>query len=205
MITNETVTANFIKDTGGSLRRPSIKKHDGRVLESRENTSKGGTLNMTDTNIVLGDNGQDKQYRSILSFSTKTLPDNAVITKVYLYVYHQDVIGGGNPINIFQGFIVDIRKGFFGSVPRLQKSDFQANANKSYALKPVFKNGRYKFNLTKAKDFINKTSTNRGVTQIRLRFKLDDNDNNAANYLRLFSGDGPQALRPKLVIKYYVP
>jgi hypothetical protein len=184
----------------------SIAAQDGWLLESGEKTNKGGTLDKAATTFFLGDNAQKKQYRSILSFSTKDLPDNAVITKVILKVRKQGIVGGGNPVNIFQGFMVDVRKGFFGSAAGLQLTDFQANANKSYGpFKPALANGWYAINLTPAKVHINKLATNGGVTQIRLRFKLDDNNNAIANYLKLFSGNAPAASRPQLIIEYHVP
>jgi hypothetical protein len=45
-----------------------------------------------------------------------------------------------------------------------------------------------------------------GLTQMRLRFKLDDNNNAVANILSLFSGNATAAAsRPELIITYYVP
>jgi basic membrane lipoprotein Med (substrate-binding protein (PBP1-ABC) superfamily) len=179
---------------------------DGWTLESSETSNKGSTMNNTATTFYLGDNAQKKQYRSVLSFSTKGLPDNAVITKVTLKVKKQGILGGGNPVNIFQGFMVDVRKGFFGSAAGLQVSDFQANANKSYGpFKPALSNGWYTLNLTPAKAYINKLATGSGVTQVRLRFKLDDNNNAVANDLSLYSGNAPIASRPQLIIEYYIP
>jgi hypothetical protein len=43
------------------------------------------------------------------------------------------------------------------------------------------------------------------LTQIRLRFKLDDNNNNVANFLSLYSGNAGAANRPQLIVEYYVP
>ena len=48
-------------------------------------------------------------------------------------------------------------------------------------------------------------ATGSGLTQIRLRFKLDDNNDAINNYLSLYSGNAPLAYRPQLVIEYYVP
>jgi hypothetical protein len=193
-----------VKSTTSSLK--SIASQDGWCLESAENSNKGGICNNTDTILIVGDNAQKRQYRSILSFSTRGLPDNAEITKVTLKVKKQSIIGGGNPINIFQGFMVDVKKGFFGSAAGLQVSDFQATAKKSYGpFKPALSNGWYAINLTPAKVFINRLGTNGGLTQLRLRFKLDDNNNAVANYLSLYSGNAPAASRPQLVIEYYVP
>jgi uroporphyrinogen-III synthase len=45
-----------------------------------------------------------------------------------------------------------------------------------------------------------------GQTQLRLRFQLDDNDNNVADYLAFYSSNTTTAaFRPTLQILYYVP
>jgi hypothetical protein len=184
----------------------SIGAKDGWGLESSETSAVGGTLNGDSPTFRLGDNEARKQYRGILSFdSGPALPDTAVITKVTLMVKQQSVVGGGNPVNFFQGFVVDIRKGAFGT-SALQVSDFQANANKSYGpTKLSAVGGWYSFNLTSAKPYINKLATGGGLTQIRLRFNLDDNNNAVANFLSLFSGNAGMASRPQLIVEYYVP
>jgi hypothetical protein len=178
---------------------------DGWVLESSEMSNVGVSVNNTG-NIYLGDDTAKKQYRGILSFNTgAVLPDNAVITGVTLKVKKQAIIGGGNPVATFQGFMVDIKNGFFGTTA-LQTSDFQAAANKSYGpFNTALTGGWYSINLTSAKTYVNKLATGSGLTQIRLRFKLDDNNNTIANYLTLYSGNAPAASRPQLIITYYVP
>jgi hypothetical protein len=183
----------------------SVAAQDGWLLESGETSNKGKTLNKTASTFFLGDDAQKKQYRSILSFTTKDLPDNAFITKVTLKVKRQGVVGGGNPVNTFQGFLVDIKKGFFGSAAGLQAGDFQANGQSYGPFKPALSAGWYSIDLTPAKAYINKLNTNGGVTQVRLRFKLDDNNNAKANYLSLYSGNATTASRPQLIIEYYVP
>jgi len=56
--------------------------------------------------------------------------------------------------------------------------------------------------LNTAYPYINKM----GTTQFRLRFKLDDDNDNVADYIRFFSGNyGIATDRPVLVIQYYVP
>jgi hypothetical protein len=140
-----------------------------------------------------------------LSFNTASLPDTAVITKVTLNVKKQSLTGGGNPVTTFQGFMADIKTGTFGAAA-LQTSDFQAKASKTYGpFKPALVGGWYSLDLTNGKGYINKLPALSGLTQIRLRFKLDDNNNTAANYLSLFSGNAPVASRPQLVIEYTVP
>lgn len=183
----------------------STGTQDGWVLESGEKTNKGGTMNTSATSLRLGDDAVKKQYRTVLSFSTKGLPDNAVINKVTLKLKKQGITGGGNPVTTFQGFIVDIKKGTFGAAS-LQTADFQTAANKSVGpFKPALVGSWYSINLTSAAAQINKLATNSGITQIRLRFKLDDNNNTVANYLSLYSGNAPTASRPQLIVEYYVP
>ena len=123
-----------------------------------------------------------------------------------LKVKQQAIIGGGNPVTMFQGFILDMKNGFFSTLAALQPLDFQAAASKTLGpVSPSVVSGFYNFNLINGKDYINKLATNGGLTQIRLRFKLDDNNNVVANYLSLYSGNATAANRPQLIIQYYVP
>ncbi|NOG76500.1 MAG: DNRLRE domain-containing protein [Chloroflexi bacterium] len=183
----------------------SAGAQDGWVLESGENTNKGGTLDANATTFRLGDDAARKQYRAILSFNTSGLPDNAVITKVTLKVKRQGVTGGGNPVNTFQGFLADVKKGAFGT-SALQITDYQTAANMTLGPdSPTPISGWYTLDLTSTGNFVNKLASNGGLTQIRLRFSLDDNNNAAANYLSLFSGNAPLASRPQLIVEYYIP
>jgi hypothetical protein len=183
----------------------STSVHDGWILESAEIGNVGGTMNSTATTFRLGDDAARKQYRSILSFTTSGLPDNAVITKVTLKFRQQGIVGGGNPVTTFQGFMTDIKRGIFGT-SALQTTDWQTIANKTFGpFTPTLSGGWYTLNLTSAKAYINKLATSGGLTQIRLRFKLDDNNNALANYLSLYSGNASAASRPQLIIEYYVP
>jgi Leucine-rich repeat (LRR) protein len=184
----------------------STGARDGWVLESTETSGQGDSMNATATTLRLGDDAAKKQYRSILSFATGSgLPDDAVITGVTLKVRKQGITGGGNPVTAFQGFMVDIKKGYYGT-SALQTADFQTAASKTYGpFKPALSSNWYGIDLTGGKSFINKLSTGAGLTQIRLRFKLDDNNNTTANYLKLYSGNVSTASRPQLIIEYYDP
>jgi photosystem II stability/assembly factor-like uncharacterized protein len=193
--------------TVGSVTPPLTKtfysssKQDGWVLEFAEPTNIGGTLNSAASNLLLGDDATNSQYRAILSFST-SLPGNAVISKVTLMVKGNGVKGGGNPVKTFKGFMADVKKGFFDATSALELADFQAEAGHE-ALGPLVvapsSSGWYSLNLTGAKKYIG------SLTQIRLRFKLDDNNNHVANYLMLYSGEMVKTSRPRLVIEYYIP
>jgi hypothetical protein len=184
----------------------SIASQDGYVLESTETSGVGNAVNAASTAFLIGDHATKRQYRSILSFSTGvSLPDTAVITKATIRVLKQNIVGGGDPVTTFQGIWVDVKNGTFG-LASLEKSDFQTAANKSFGpFKPVPVSNWYIINLTGVDTYINKLSTASGLTQIRLRFNLDDNNDAVANYLSLYSGDAAVAYRPQLIIQYYLP
>jgi hypothetical protein len=189
---NKTITLN------------SIAAQDGWVLEKSHTSNTGGSLSATSTTLRLGDDKLKKQYRSILSFKTSGLPDTAVITSITLKIKQQSVTGGAT-FKMFQGLLVDIRKGIFGT-SALKITDFQATASKPSVgpFTAPAAGGWYTFNLTTAKAYINKAATNSGLTQFRLRFKLDDNNNGIANYISFYSGNSATN-KPTLIIQYYVP
>ena len=176
---------------------------DGWVREKTEFSAVGGRKNNTSTTLYVGDNIQNKQYRSILSFKTGKVPDNAVIYMVTLIVKRAGLVGT-SPFNSHNGLRVDIRKNKFSTKAALQLSDFQAVASKGLVGKIPNKlhAGWYKVILKNtALPYINKT----GITQFRLRFFKDDNDDFNADYLKLYSGDSILANRPQLIVWYFVP
>jgi hypothetical protein len=180
----------------------SAGAQDGWVLESREKSNKGGTLNAQAGTFNLGDDSANKQYRAILHFDTSSLPDTAVITKATLMIKRQGLVGT-NPFNTHGGLSAYLGSPSFG-LAALQLSDFQ-----SAPASPLVANfgalpdgGWYSAILNSLGDtLINLT----GTTQFRLRFTLDDNNDHGADYMKFFSGNAPAASQPMLVIEYYVP
>lgn len=188
-----------------SLTVTSTSTYDGWLRESSENSGAGNWLNKSAGVFYIGDDNGRRQLRGMLSFSTASLPDTAVITSVLLKLKRSHLVGS-DPVTVLQGFMTDIKTGFFGTAAALQNGDFQAAASKTLGpSKPALISGGYTINLTNGKTFINKLATNGGLTQIRLRFKLDDNNDALNNYIGLYSGDSGVANRPQLVITYYVP
>lgn len=187
----------------------SIGSQDGWTRESGERTNKGGSLNGGGATLRLGDDASRRQYRSILSFSTEALPDDAIISSAQLRLKRSSVTpSGSNPISRLKGVMVDLKYGIFGSTSALQLEDFKAAGNvTSGPFKPTLSGGFYTIDLDGgAFAYINPLSDNEGLTQIRLRFKLDDNNNGVANVLNLASGDDPaEANRPALIIVYTTP
>jgi uncharacterized repeat protein (TIGR01451 family) len=177
---------------------------DGWVLETSENSNQGGALQAGAATFVLGDDAGNRQYRSILHFNTSSLPDNAVITRVVLKIKKHSLTGT-DPFTTHLKIAVDIRKGAFSNLGALQATDFQAAASKpgvgSFANNPR-PGGWYVSPLKSiAYPYINRT----GITQLRLRFQTDDDNDAVADFLRFYSGNSTVANRPVLVIEYYVP
>jgi len=182
----------------------SVGTRDGWILESGENTTLGGTLNSDSTVLNLGDGASDKQYRAILSFDTSALPAEAVITRVMLKIRYQGLVGT-DPFTILGGLKADIRKPYFGTNIGLVVGDFQAAAGRSNAATfrtaPV-NNWYIAVMNSLGYPYINLA----GTTQFRLRFLTDDNNDNAADYMKFFTGDHVNnAVHPMLIIDYDIP
>lgn len=174
---------------------------DGWVLESAETSNVGGSIDSAATTFRLGDNAADKQYRAILSFNTSTIPDTAVVLSATLKVKRGSLVGT-DPFTTHGILRVDVISGRFHDNSALEIVDFQAPAtqlasasfskvNVTLWHNAVFKSANFNvFNLV-------------GITQMRLRFSTDDNNDNGADYRLFYSGNS--ANKPVLWITYYVP
>jgi murein DD-endopeptidase MepM/ murein hydrolase activator NlpD len=178
--------------------------YDGWILESSETSDTGGTLNAVRKTFSLGDNAENRQYRAILSFDTAGLPEDAVITWAALKI-KKKILVGTDPFGVLGGLKVDIRKNRFYTSQILQVEDFKAWANKkgigAFNTVPNKKNWYTAVLDQPAWPYMNK----KGLTQFRLRFAIDDNDDLVADYIKFFSGNALLAKRPKLIIKYFLP
>lgn len=177
---------------------------DGWVLESAEQSGRGGSLNSWDPTCRVGDDAGDRQFRSILHFATGRLPDDAVVTSVSLRIKSAGFTGS-NPFVSHDVLTTDIRRGGFNSATPLEFADFQAAASRAsvanFGASPA--GGWYSADLAAAAyQFVNR----RGPTQFRLRFSLDDNDDGGADYLSFLCGNVARSVdRPVLTITYYLP
>jgi hypothetical protein len=98
---------------------------------------------------------------------------------------------------------VDIRTGAFGGNPALEPGDFQAapTAAGVAALSDPASDGDWSEGILNASGL---AAVNRsGLTQVRLYFSLDDDDDGIADYVAFRSGnDGDMANRPQLIVVY---
>ena len=185
-----------------TLTLKSIPIEDGWILESTETSSTGGTMDNIATTFRLGDEVEDKQYRSILSFNTTLIPDTAVLQSAVLKIKQNGAAVGTDPFTILGSVWADIRTGTFGA-GALELADFNSAASVTAAgafnSTPVSSVYTLTMNST-ARNAINKL----GRTQIRLRFGIDDNNDSAADYMKFLSGDFTSS-QPELVITYIIP
>ena len=185
-----------------TLNLDSTGPDDGWILESSETSGTGGTMDNTSTTFRLGDEVGNKQYRTILSFNTGQLPDTAVIQTATLKIKQNGTPVGTDPFTILGSVWADMRTGNFGTAA-LELTDFNATASAP---------GVGAFNSTPSNGFYTLTlnATGRstinllGRTQFRLRFGIDDNNDNAADYMKFLSGDFTSS-QPELTITYIVP
>ncbi|MBI5935697.1 MAG: InlB B-repeat-containing protein [Chloroflexi bacterium] len=198
---NFTITVNdLVESIARTFRSNGVQ--DGWILESTETSNAGGTKNNGAISFYVGDNAANKQYRSILSFNTAGLPDNAVIKKVTLKIRKQGVVGT-DPFTTHGKLVADIVKPFFGLNAGLELGDFNALANKVAGLFGVpVKNWYHAAVGSTSHQYVSLT----GTTQFRLRFQKDDDNDKVADYVKFFSGNySDAALRPTLIVEYTLP
>lgn len=192
----------------------SIATQDGFILESSETSGVGGgTPNNSNSTFWLGDDASDKQYRSIISFGTASLPDDAVIISAVVRIKYSSTTGDNlfaAPFDI-DDILVDMKTGTFNNSTNLETADFAVAADETSvgSFNTTPSDGWYSLTLNSAgRDAIN-TST--GGTQFRLRFALDDNDDGSADIMKFFADDydsddnGVGDYPPELIVTYYVP
>ena len=181
--------------------------NDGWVLESSQGSNQGGSKKSNAPTFNLGDDAQNRQYRSILHFPTYYLPDNATITMAILMIKKQSLVGN-DPFGAHQNIAVDIRSGPFGfslfGFSSLEVTDFQNPSSKD-AVATIQNNpvGDWYWTTldSSAFQYINLV----GVTQFRLRFQVPNDNNFQDDYLKFYSGNADTGDRPVLIITYSVP
>jgi hypothetical protein len=183
----------------------SVATHDGYMLESGENTNVGGSSNSTASTtsaLRIGDNNQDRQYKSIVSFDTSAIPDGATILSATLRL-RRGSLTGTNPFTTNGTCQVDIHSSAFGGAVALANADFQnaATTVNVASLSNALANLDWSEGNLNASGIaaVNKT----GTTQFRAYFSLDDNNDNGNDYMGYYSGNNSTAANhPQLVITY---
>jgi hypothetical protein len=186
----------------------SISSEDGQVTESGQNTGAGGTIDSSGNIFKIGDDASNRAYRSVLSFDTSSLPDNATVTEATLGITRIGDISGtipiGVPAKIFGDIVVDMVTGSFNLNSTLESADWQAAPVKSAASKfayPAYSDGMTINSRLETSDLgvLNRL----GKTQFRIRYEIDDDNDSTADYSTYAtSNHGTASYRPKLTVKY---
>ena len=174
---------------GGEGTYTSPDGTDGYVIESTETSGVGGSYKTTATYV--GDSASKQQYRAILSFDTSAIPDGATITSATLTIRRLGV--GGTPTSL-GALTVDIKNGYFGTDSNVRNTDFESapSATAVATLPYPASNGAYSEAAlnSSGRSNINKT----GLTQFKIRFATDDDNDTTADYLNIYDTGSPPTL-----------
>lgn len=208
----KTATATFTP-TPVTVVLTSIDTEDGWVLAANPTNEVGGSKDNDAAQLIIGDDTNNKQFRSIVSFDTGTaLPDNAIVQSVKLELMIANVLN--EPFIGTSALHFDVAKGKFGTYVALQNMDFEdTNDNDPQTFYESI--GSFGTNVpypgigswwaksfqSLANQYINLT----GKTQFRLRFGLETDGDNVPDQLKFYSGDNGNGGHPKLTIVYTLP
>ncbi len=182
----------------------STASEDGRLWESTETSNVGGGGNSTDNttaSLRVGDFSDDTQYKTLVSFDTSSIPDTATIQSATLRL-KRGTVSGTSPFSTHGTCTVDIRNGGFGGWTAFAAGDFEAAATASgvASMSNATTDGTFSTGTLNASGLsaINKT----GVTQLKVYFTTDDNDDLGTDYMGFYSGEAAAGNRPELVVTY---
>lgn len=197
----------MLKGTGGSSGTPvtvnfnGATTHDGWVLESTATSGVGGSKSSGGSKPRVGDDASNRQYVSVVSFDTASLPDDATITDATLQL-KRDTISGTDPFTTHGALTASIRTGGFNGNASLENADFQAAATATNVatMSHPTTNGA---NTTGALNAAGRSAINKtGVTQFRLAFASGDNGDNGQDYMTFNASNDTVAKRPTLSVTY---
>jgi choice-of-anchor B domain-containing protein len=202
---NEAPATPSVPVTPTTVTLTSVAAQDGWVQESTETSNVGGSLNSSATTtsaLRVGDDNGDRQYKSVVSFDTSSIPDGATILSVTLRL-RRGTVSGTSPFTTHGACWVDVQNGGFSGSAALATGDFQAVATavQATSLTNAATNGAWSEGSLNAAGLAAVSKT--GTTQLRVYFNLDDNDDTGNDYIGYYSGDNStSANRPQLVVTY---
>lgn len=208
-------TVTVVPDPKDPYRRYSIGQHDGWVREPDMVNMIEGPVNTKASTFDVGDGSDNWGRRGVLSFDTSGVPANATITAAYLRLTRSTAAGNTTPLG---RLILDMgpngappaRGGggaYIGPNALLEPIDYLLEAALNLDVAPSFPvpaaNNYTSFAYVDSAfyDAIDRT----GLTQFRVRFENESDDDNQNDFISFHSGDSTSSVvRPELVIEYYV-
>ncbi|HKQ37825.1 MAG TPA: hypothetical protein VJ063_07085, partial [Verrucomicrobiae bacterium] len=169
----------------------SSRGADGFVMERTEQGNIGqlAVADFTGPGALrAGDTAANQQYKAFVSFNTSAIPDDAIVRAAKLRL-RRGMVVGTNPFWTHGLCVLDMKGGAgFSGNPVLQPSDFQAPAHQR--LVGVLNNGAISEAVIalSAISLVNKI----GVTQFRIYFKSDDNNDRRADWVGWYSSESTE-------------
>jgi hypothetical protein len=179
----------------------SIADDDGFIREASEDSDVGGLAkagNTGEASLRAGDNATRRQLKAVVSFDTSALPAGVGITRATLNLTRGTTLG--DPLATLGDLYGDVQTGGLGASRALEASDFEAPAAAPRALRLAVDSASAFGDLDA--EGISAIDPS-GVTQIRLEFEFDDDDDSSKDYLGFYSGDSAEpASHPVLEVEY---
>lgn len=184
-----------------SVEFAGVAAEDGWVQQARRADGTCGSLNAQGQSLLVGDTALRCQLRSVTSFDTSAIPDDATLLAASLRVARVGASGSTSQFGTLRG---DVRRGAFGSSSALQSGDFQAAATAAGGIPSIAvpANGAW---VTAALNAAGVAAVNRGTgrTQLRLGFATaSDNDATADNVAFASANHTEKTLRPVLRVTF---
>jgi hypothetical protein len=187
---------------------PSIASQDGRVWDDGAGRTGSVSDDIAAKALRLGDNvvgSFDHSYRSIVSFDTSYLPDDARVISATLELTRSTGVGLDNPFDWGGSCLIDIASPHFGDSNELNDEDWGASAD-AVAIASFLEDTSEdspmvstEFNLDGRMN-INKYAT----TQLRVYFSTLTNGDGGSDYIGYYSGEWQydESYWPKLTVRY---
>lgn len=186
----------------GSRRFTSAGAYDGWVRTCPGGSEVGCAFDSAAGILIVGSDSQRRQYRSILSFNTAGLPDQALLTSVKLKIRAAG-IEGVNPFKQHAGLRVEVCRPRPGPALALQAGDYaeDLSCEAVAVLEAKAVNGWYSLDFPAGSMQAVDLS---GVTQFRLSL-AGEGEARGESYIKFYSGDADDPSRPVLLITYKIP
>ena len=184
----------------------SIGAEDGRVIESSENTNVGGTATPNSTAssaLRVGDNNQDRQFKSFVSFDTCVDPGRRDhrLGDACSCGAARSPAPTRSPPTAPAGWTS--QTGAFGGTNALAAGRLPGRGHGGQRRQPVEPDGeRRAVDGDASTPRAARRSTRPARTQLRVYFTLDDNDDTGNDYIGFSGGEATTANRPVLVVTY---
>ncbi len=205
-------TITVVPDPKDPFRGYSDPVLDGWVRQPDLVTMTEGPVNTKAQTFDVGDGADNWGRRGIISFDTSSIPDDATITAARIRLTRATVAGtptalgslhldmGGNSIlaRAAGGAII-------GSSSLVEPTDYDLAAAGQLDIASSFPfpsgNGHTTFAEIDS-SFLGGISPT-GLTQFRVRFTMENDADNGADFISFYSGEAGSTVRPELIVEFY--